>query len=169
MDHLEVGKIINTHGLRGEVKVVPWTDAPEVFEDIKRVFIKKNEEEMPLEIVHIKYQKNNIIVKFKELSDINEAERLKNSVLYADRSELGELPDGVYYIADLIGMEVKREDKSLIGILKDVLQTGANDVYVVGREGEKELLIPVIDSVVLSVDIDNKEIIVRLPDGLEDL
>ena len=169
MDHLEVGKIINTHGLRGEVKVAPWTDAPEVFEDIKRVFIKKNEEEMPLEIVHIKYQKNNIIVKFKELSDINEAERLKNSVLYADRSELGELPDGVYYIADLIGMEVKREDKSLIGILKDVLQTGANDVYVVGREGEKELLIPVIDSVVLSVDTDNKEIIVRLPDGLEDL
>ena len=161
MDHLEVGKIINTHGLRGEVKVVPWTDAPEVFEDIKRVFIKKNEEEMPLEIVHIKYQKNNIIVKFKELSDINEAERLKNSVLYADRSELGELPDGVYYIADLIGMEVKREDKSLIGILKDVLQTGANDVYVVGREGEKELLIPVIDSVVLSVDPDNKEIIVK--------
>ena len=169
MDHLEVGKIINTHGLRGEVKVAPWTDTPDVFEEIKNVFVIKNKEKITLEISHVKYQKNNLIIKFKELQDINDAQHLKNFVLYVDRNELGELPEGVYYIADLIGMEVKREDKSSIGVLKDVLQTGANDVYVVERQGEKELLIPVIESVVLSVDTENKEIIVKLPDGLEEL
>ena len=99
MDLLEVGKIINTHGLRGEVKVIPWTDTPDVFEDLETLYLKNND---VLTISSVKYQKNNLIVKFKELGDINEAEKLKNQVLYAERSALGELPDGVYYIADLI-------------------------------------------------------------------
>lgn len=166
MDLLEVGKIINTHGLRGEVKVIPWTDTPDVFEDLETLYLKNND---VLTISSVKYQKNNLIVKFKELGDINEAEKLKNQVLYVERSALGELPEGVYYIADLIGLSVRKETGEEVGKIKDVLQTGANDIYVVAREGAKDLLVPVIPNVVLSVDIDGGEVTVSLPDGLEDL
>lgn len=169
MDLLEVGKIINTHGLRGEVKVAAWTDTPDVFENLDVVYIKKRTENIKLTIKNVKYQKNNLIVKFAEYNDINDVEVLKNSVLYAERSALGELPDGVYYIADLIGMTVKKENGEVIGKIKDVLQTGANDVYVVGREKQKDMLIPVIDEVVLSVDMDTSEVTVSLMEGLEDL
>ena len=169
MDLLEVGKIINTHGLRGEVKVAAWTDTPDVFEDLDVVYLKKRTENVKLTIKNVKYQKNNLIVKFAEYNDINDVEVLKNSVLYAERSALGELPDGVYYIADLIGMTVKKENGEVIGKIKDVLQTGANDVYVVAREMQKDMLIPVIDEVVLSVDMDTSEVTVSLMEGLEDL
>lgn len=169
MDLLEVGKIINTHGLRGDVKVMAWTDTPDVFEDFETLYLKKAKEMIPLTVTSVKYQKNNLIVKFKEYNDINEVEPLKNSVLYADRADLGELPEGVYYIADLIGMTVKKENGEVVGIVDDVLQTGANDIYSVKREGMKDLLIPVIDDVVLSVDTEAREITVRLLEGLEDL
>lgn len=162
---LEIGKIVNTHGLRGEVKIVPWTNTPDVFEDIRYVYVKNEK----LEIKNVKYQKNNIIVKFSGLDDISEAELLKNAVVTTDREQLGELPDGEYYIADLIGCEVMSEDGELYGKLTDVLPTGSNDVYVVKREEKRDLLIPVIDGVVLDVDINNKKIIVRLMEGLEDL
>ena len=106
MDLLEVGKIVNTHGLRGEVKVVPWTDYPEVFEDIDFVYVKKKSEYERLDVKGIKYQKNNLIVRFSQITDINMAEKYKNQVIYAEREILGELPEGVYYIADLIGLDI---------------------------------------------------------------
>ncbi|MBE7045001.1 MAG: ribosome maturation factor RimM [Ruminococcaceae bacterium] len=168
MNLIEVGKIINTHGLRGEVKVMPWTDTPDVFEDLERVFIKNRQGEKELTIRNIKYQKNNLIIKFAELERIEEAELLKNSILLADREDLGELPEGVYYITDLIGLCVVNEEENKIGTLSDVLQTGANDVYVVKREGAKDFLIPVIDGVVLSVDLEAKKVTVRLMEGLDD-
>ena len=146
--------------------MIPWTDTPDVFEDLETLYLKNND---VLTISSVKYQKNNLIVKFKELGDINEAEKLKNQVLYAERSALGELPEGVYYIADLIGLSVRKETGEEVGKIKDVLQTGANDIYVVAREGAKDLLVPVIPNVVLSVDIDGGEVTVSLPDGLEDL
>ena len=166
---LEIGKIVNTHGLRGEVKIVPWTNTPDVFEDIEYVYVKNAREEQKLKIKNVKYQKNNIIVKFVGLDDISQAELLKNAVVTTDREQLGELPDGEYYIADLIGCEVKSEDGEVYGKLVDVLPTGSNDVYVVKREAKRDLLIPVIDDVVLDVDINNKKIVVRLMEGLEDL
>ncbi len=166
MDLLEVGKIVNTHGLKGEVKVVPWTDYPEVFENIKKVSLADGKE---LSVKGIKYQKNNIIVKFAEISYIDEAEKLKGCVLFAQRSELGELDDGVHYIADLIGMQVISDEGEKLGEISDVLQTGANDIYEVKREGKKPLLIPVIDSVVLDIDSKNAVVTVHLIDGLLDL
>lgn len=169
MDLLEVGKIVNTHGLRGEVKVVPWTDYPEVFEDIEYVYAQKRGEYERLDIAGIKYQKGNIIVRFSQIKDINEAEKYKNLVLYAERELLGELPEGVYYIADLIGLEVVKEDGESIGAIADVLNTGSNDIYDVKREGKKNLLIPVIDEVVLNIDMENKKVTVRMMEGLEDL
>ena len=167
MSLLEVGKIINTHGLRGEVKIVTWTDSPEVFEELKFVIAKMRGEETRLDIKNIKYQKNNIIVAFSQLTSIEEAEKLKNAVLLVPREELGELPEGVYYIADLIGCEVL-DNNGKIGDLVDVCSTGSNDVYDIKREGKKNLLVPIIDGVLQSVDIDNKKIIIEIPKGLED-
>lgn len=170
MDLLEVGKIVNTHGLRGEVKIVPWTDYPEQFEDIDRVYVEeKNGGKTPFTINRVKYQKNNLILSFKELNDINDAEKYKNKVLYAERSSLGDLPPGVYYIADLIGLKVITDDGRKIGHISDVINNGASDIYVVKREGMKDLLLPVIDDVVISVDLDSKAVMVHMIDGLEDL
>ena len=125
--------------------------------------------EIPLTIRRVKYQKNNLILQFAELSTIEEAEALKNTILYADRADLGELPEGVYYIADLIGMTVQDEAGEKIGTIKEVLQTGANDVYVVRREEKKDLLIPVIEDAVKGVDLEKRTVTVTLLDGLEDL
>lgn len=164
MEYLEVGKIVNTHGLRGEVKVIPWTDNAETFECIKKVCLPDKTE---LSVTGVKYQKNNIILKFAQINHIDEAIPLKGKVISASRDELGE-PDG-YYIADLIGLEVFDEDGVLLGKISDVLQTGANDVYEVARKGAKPLLLPVIDSVIKAVDLDNSRVTVRLIDGLLDL
>jgi 16S rRNA processing protein RimM len=167
MDLLQVGKIINTHGLRGDVKIASWTDTPELFERLKYVYLENGDR---LTVKSVRYQKNNIIVKFEEISDINEAEVYKNKVLCAERAALGELPEGVYYIADLLGCTVINDDTNEeIGILKWVLQTGSNDVYDVVRADGKRLLLPVINDVVKHVDIKNKLIRAHLIDGLEDI
>lgn len=167
MEFLEVGKIINTHGLRGEVKVVTWTDSPEVFETLKNVVAKMRSGDVTLSIKSVKYQKNNIIVKFGEIDSIEEAEKLKNAVLSASRDELGELPEGVYYIADLVGCEVF-DESGKIGALSDVFTAGASDVYDIKRDGKKNLLVPIIDGVLKNVDIGGKRIDIKIPEGLED-
>ncbi len=169
MNLLEVGKIVNTHGLRGEVKVISWTDSPEVFEDIDYVYRKKKNEYERLDIKNIKYQKGNLIIKFEQIKDIDEAQLYKNHVLYAEREMLGELPEGVYYIADLIGLDVVTDEGEEIGVINDVLNTGSNDIYEVKREGKKNLLLPVIDEVVLDIDIESGKVTVHMIDGLEDL
>lgn len=166
---LEVGKIVNTHGLRGEVKVITWTDCPEVFEDIEYVYIKRRGEEKKLTLSGVKYQKNNIIVKFNEINSIEEAEGYKNSVLLAEREMLGPLPEGVYYIADLIGCTVYDETTGEIGKVSDVFNTGANDIYEIKREGKRAVLVPVIDGVIKKVDIKNKRIDISMPEGLDEI
>ena len=165
MDFLEVGKIINTHGLRGEVKISPWTDSYEDFEEFSRVYTKTHAE---LTVDGVKYQKNNLIVKFREINSIEEAEKYKNAVLYLPKEELGELPENVYYIADLLDSAVFSETGEKIGILCDVFSTGSNDVYDIRRENAKNLLVPIIDGVVKSVDTEGKKIVIKVPEGLED-
>ena len=165
---LEVGKIVNTHGLRGEVKVVAWTDSPDDFEKIKTVYIKMKSEQISLKIKSIKYQKNNLIIKFDEFNNINEVLPYKNAVLYADREELGPLDEGVYYIVDLIGLDVITEDGEKVGVICDVFNAGASDIYDVKREGKKNLLLPVIDEVVKEVDLENGRVVVNIMEGLDD-
>ena len=166
MNRLEVGKIVNTHGLKGEVKIVPWTDYPEVFEEIEEIYLPDGRS---FKVKGVKYQKNNIIVKLEGINYIDEAEKLKGKVITAEREFLGELEEGVYYVADLIGLSVVTEDGETIGKISDVLRTGANDVYEVKREGAKDLLIPVIESVVKDVDIEGGKVVVHLMEGLLDL
>ena len=167
MDFLEIGKIINTHGLKGEVKVSVWTDFPEDFESLKYALTKHGGAEKRLEINGVKYQKNNIIVKFREINSIEEAQGYKNAVLYVPKEELPELPENVYYIADLIDCAVFSEAGEKIGVLYDVFSTGSNDVYDIKRENAKNLLVPIIDGVVKSVDIQNKKIVIKIPEGLD--
>ena len=168
MDFLEIGKIINTHGLKGEVKISAWTNLPEDFEDFSYALVKGERGEEKLNIEGIKYQKNNLIVKFREINSIEEAQCYKNAVLYLPKEALGELPENVYYIADLLDCEVFSEDGEKIGVLYDIFSTGSNDVYDIRRENAKNLLVPIIDGVVKAVDIENKKIVIKLPEGLED-
>lgn len=165
---LEIGKIVNTHGLRGEVKVVPWTDSPDDFLNLDCVYIKNKTEYEKLTISGVKFQKNNVIVKFKEYNDINEILKYKNTILYAHRDDLGELPEGVYYIVDLIGLDVYTEVDEYIGKISDVFNAGASDIYEVKREGKKNLLLPVIDEVVKNVDIKGGRVTVNIMEGLDD-
>ena len=168
MNRLEIGKIINTHGLRGEVKVVTWTDSPEDFDNIKNVYATLRTGDVKLTISRVKYQKNNIIIKFKEIDVIEEAEQYKNAVLSAERDELPPLPEGVHYIVDMIDCVVIDTEGNEIGVLADVFRAGAGNVYTIKRKGQKELLLPANDDTVLSIDIEAKQIRVCIPEGLED-
>ena len=164
---LEVGKIVNTHGLRGEAKVAVWMDYPEDFEDISHVYIKVKSEMKKLTISSVRYQKNNLIVKFDELNNINETEPYKDFILYAERSELGELPEGTHYIVDLIGLTVYDEEGEELGVIADVFNRGASDIYDIKREGKKNLLLPVIDEVVKEIDIQGGKVVVHVMEGLD--
>lgn len=164
---LQVGQIVNTHGLRGEVKVVAWTDYPEVFEQLEYVYLEKNKEKY--DIKSVKYQKNNVILKLDKVNTIDEAQTLKNCVLYVLREQLGEPEEG-YYICDLIGITVIDEKDNTLGKIKDVISTGkCNDVYVVEPiDGGRDILLPVIDDVILETDIDEQICRVHIIDGLLD-
>lgn len=164
-DKIEVGIIVNTHGLKGEVKIVPWLDFPEMFEIVDVAYTKSDTR---LTVENIRYQKSNVIVKFLEIDSVEKAERLKNQVIYADREIFDILPEGTYLIQDIIGLSVT-DGKVDYGIVTDVIQTGSNDVYVVKKEGTKDLLIPAIKDVILNTDIKNGVITVKLLDGLLDL
>ena len=166
MDNMiEVGIAVNTHGLKGEVKIVPWLDFPEMFEIIDVAYTKNKDQ---LTVENIRYQKSNVIVKFKEIDSVEKAERLKNNVIYVSREVFDDLPDGTYLIADIIGLSVT-DGETDYGKVTDVIQTGSNDVYVVEKEGSKQLLIPALKDVILDTDLEKGVITVKLLDGLLDL
>jgi len=172
---LEVGQIVNTHGLNGEVKVVVWMDNMSDFEKLGYVYASKpasipaskNSEKLNLEISHVKYQKATLIVQFNGIKNIDNAEKLKGYTLFVDREQLGEPKQG-YYICDLIGIRVITDDGIELGTIADVFNTGGNDVYVVKPQSGKDILLPVIPDVVLSVDIDTEIARVHLIEGLID-
>lgn len=168
-EFLQVGKIVNTHGVRGEVKVIPLTDDPRRFEDLNDVFVGTDDKKEVLNIENIKYFKNTVIIKFKESGDMNYAEKLKDMFIYVDRKNAIKLPEGRYFICDLIGMEVSEIDGNKLGVLVDVLETGSNDVYVVKNKDNKEILIPALKSVLKEVSVENKTMKVELLDGLLDI
>lgn len=161
---LEIGQIVNTHGLRGDLKVMPWCDDPEVFDELAYVIIDGVE----YDIQKSRMQKNMVLLKLEGIDDINEAEKYRNKVLTVPREEMGELPEGTYYICDLLGCSVITTGDRNLGKITDVIKTGSNDVYVVEEIGKKQVLIPVIDEVVKSVDIDGKIIIIEPLKGLID-
>ncbi len=164
--YLELGQIVNVKGLKGEVKVNSFTDDNTKFERIPKVFIKRKETLTEYEIEKVGYNKNQIIIKFKNVDTVEEAEKLRNSYIVVDREIFGELPEGVYYIADLIGLDVFTESNEYLGKVDDIFSTGSNDVYVVKDELGKQKLLPGIDEVIKVIDIESGKIIVNLIEGL---
>lgn len=167
-DMLRVGVISNSHGIHGEVKVFPTTDDVNRFKKLKNIILDTGKENLTLEIESVKFFKQMVILKFKEFNNINEIEKYKGKDLLVTRDNAVKLEKDEYFIYDIIGANVVTEEEQLIGELKEVLQTGANDVYVVLTTEGKELLIPVIRDCVLDVDTINKKVIVRLIPGLLD-
>ena len=161
MQEMEIGKIVNTHGLRGHVKVEPWCDGIETFEYLDSIFIKGTE----YNIESVKPHKNIFLLKLENIDDINVAEGLKGAVITADREKLPPLPEGTYYITDIIGLEVY-EDEKYIGKISDWIETGSNNVYIIKRPKGKDVLIPAIDDVIKKIDIENKTMSVKLLEGL---
>lgn len=160
-EYLEAGKIVNTHGIKGEVKIMPYTDVPELLCEFDRLFLDRKE----IFIERARVAKNMVIAKLEGVNTPEQAEKLRNKILYMHRDDL-ELDDGTYFIQDLIGVEVKDADTDVVyGKITDVMQTGANDVYVIKGDG-KEYLIPAIADVVISTDIDNNSMIIRPLEGL---
>ena len=162
---LQVGVISSTHGIRGEVKVFPTTDDAERFKVLKYVILDAGKEQIPLEIQSVKFFKQFVIVKFKGIDNINDIEMYKGKSLLVTRENAVELEEDEYYIADLIGMRVTT-DEGETGELKDVIETGANEVYVVQFDNLGEVLIPAIHDCILDVDVEKMEMKVHLLEGL---
>lgn len=163
--YLEAGKIVTTHGIRGEVKIMPYTDVPELLCEFDRLFIGKEHKEINIERSRV--FKNTVIAKLEGIDTPEAAEKLRNKILYMHRDDL-ELDDDTYFIQDLIGMEVRDADSGQVyGRLDDVMQTGANDVYVIKGE-DKEYLVPAIADVIVSTDLENDVMTIRPLEGLFD-
>lgn len=165
-DLLQVGVITTTHGVRGEVKVFPTTDSAERFQDLDYVILDAGKEQIRLEIQGVKFFKNLAILKFKGIDNINDIEKYKGKGLWIPREEAQPLGENEYYVADLQGLQVYLEDGTLFGILKDVMETGANDVYVVTTEDGKEVLLPAIKECIREVNIEEGKMMIHLMDGL---
>ncbi len=164
-EYLEAGKIVNTHGIRGEVKIMPYCDSPELLCEFDRLFMGKSLKEIYIERSRV--QKNMIICKIEGVDTPEDAEKLRNQMLYMHRDDL-ELDEDTYFIQDLIGMTVKNADTGEIyGTIDDVFQTGANDVYSI-KNGDKSYLIPAIADVVINTDIDSGIMTIRPLEGLFD-
>lgn len=168
-DLLRVGVIANTHGIKGEVKVFPTTDDPQRFKMLKDVILDTGREKLNLEVESARFFKNMVILKFKGIDNINDVEKYKGRDLLVTRENAVPLEEGEYFIADLIDLEVYDEAGARLGILYDVMQTGANDVYVVkNEESGREILLPAIDECVLDINMEEGKILVHLMEGLID-
>lgn len=165
---LQVGIISSTHGVHGEVKVFPTTNDIKRFGRLKEVLLDTGKENITLHIEGVKYFKQFAILKFKEFDNINEIEKYKGKSLFVSRENAVPLKKDEYYIADLIGIRAENEDASFQGVLKDVIETGANDVYVIETDQGREVLIPAIKECILSIDVSAGEMKVHLLEGLLD-
>ena len=165
---LKVGVISSTHGLKGEVKVFPTTDDVKRFRQLKEVLLDAGDEKPVLQIEQVKFFKQFVILKFKGIDDIEDVQKYKGKDLLVTRENAAELKKDEYFIADLIGVSVISDDNSLRGILKDVIQTGANDVYVIVLEDGRQLLLPAIKECVHMVDLDENIMKIHVLDGLLD-
>ena len=168
-DLLQVGIITSTHGVRGEVKVYPTTDDPRRFRRLKEVVLDTGREKINLEIEGVKFFKQFVILKFKGLDNINDIEKYRQKSLYVTRKNAVRLQRDEYFIADLIGLKVQDEDGTELGTVKDVIETGANDVYDVEMADGRSLLLPAIKQCILNVDVENGMMQVHVLEGLLDL
>lgn len=173
---IEIGKITSPVGLKGEVKIISYSDEPDRFEYLEGVFVKERGEAEPVfrEIEGVRYKGPSIILKLEGIDNRNASEAVRACDIFIDEDDLPELEEGRYYVRDIIGLEVRTEEGTLLGKLKDVQTNTAQDLYVVKREegsagGNRDLLVPGVPEFIRKVDVEMGVITVRLPDGLLEL
>ena len=165
-EYFEIGQIVNTSGLKGELKVKPFTDDMTKFKNFKTIYISIKKELKNFEIEKVRFSKNMVFLKLNGIDTIDDAENYRNFYLYIERNRNEILEKDSYYIVDIIGCRVLTEGNEKLGIIEDVFSTGSNDVYVVKNEDSKQILLPAIKDVIKKIDIQNKTIIVHLLEGL---
>lgn len=164
--YLEIGQIVNTFGIKGQVKVNPFTEDIKKFDKLNEIYVEKKKELQLFQIENVNYNKHTVILKLKGIDTIEQAEEYRNCYIKIDREKEEKLPEGVYYIVDLLGLDVYTDEGKLLGKVDDIYNTGSNDIYVVKDELGKQILLPGIEEVLKQVDLENKKIIVHIIEGL---
>ncbi len=162
----EIGKIAGTHGIKGTLKIFPTTDMPERFELLKEVILEIKDEKKVCEIAKVAYHKNFVLLTLKEYNDINQVEGFKGGRVLIPADKALPLGEDEYYTKDLYDMDVYTDEGEYLGKITEVYVTGANDVYGLKKEGEKELLIPAIKQCILNINVRDKKMTVKLMEGL---
>ena len=165
-EYFEVGQIVNTFGIKGMVKVKPFTDDINRFDNLKKVYVETNKTKKQYEIEDVKYHKDMVLIKFKGIDKVEEAELLRNSYLKVNRQDEPELEDGTYYIVDLIGLDVYSDEGNLLGKVDDIFNNGSCDIYAIKDELGKQLLLPAISDVIKEINLEEKRIVVHIVKGL---
>lgn len=165
IDYIRVGKVVNTHGVRGCVKAIVLTDEIDRFDELKYIYTEKDNSKRIIKKVF--YKKGMVFLELEGINNINEAERFKNTYISIENSQLKNLPEDTYYVFDLVGLDVYSLEDEYIGKVKEVFQTGANDVYEV-CDKHKTYYIPAIKDVVKKVSLENKRIDIDIIEGLLD-
>lgn len=165
-EYLKIGQIINTHGVKGEVKIYPLTDDINRFKKLKFIFRKVNDEYVKIDVEGVKFVKQFPILKLSNIDTMNDAEKLKNEYLYINRENAVKLPEDTYFIADLIGICVFSDDNKYIGKITSVFPTGSNDVYEIISDDGKKYYIPAIKDVIKLIDINERKMIINVIEGL---
>ena len=165
-EYFEIGQIVNTSGLKGILKIKPFTDDIKKFSNLKTIYIKTKSGLTEFKIEQVRYVKNMVMLKLAGIDTVEEAEKYRNLYIKILRDQEEELEEGSYYVVDILGCKVNTDANQELGKIVDVFQTGSNDVYVVKDEQGKQILLPAIKHVIKNVDIKNKIITVHLLEGL---
>lgn len=165
-EYLEIGQIVNTFGIKGMVKVKPFTDDITRFDRLEKVYVEIHKSKKQYEIEDVKYHKDMVLIKFKGIDKIEEAEFLRNAYLKVNRKDEPELEEGTYYIVDLLGLDVYSDEGNLLGKLEDIFNNGSTDIYVVKNELGKQLLLPAISDVIKEINLEEEKIVVHILKGL---
>ena len=165
-EYLEIGQIVNTFGIKGMVKVKPFTDDITRFDRLEKVYIEIHNSKKKYEIEEVKYHKDMVLIKFKGIDKIEDAELLRNSYLKVNRKDEPELEEDTYYIVDLLGLDVYSDEGNLLGKLEDIFNNGSTDIYVVKNELGKQLLLPAISDVIKEINLEEQKIVVHILKGL---
>ncbi len=165
-EFLEIGQIVNTFGIKGMVKVKPFTDDITRYDYLEKVYVKANKIRKEYIIEEVKYHKDMVLIKFKGIDKLEDAELLRNLYLEVNRSEEPDLDEGTYYIVDLLGLDVYSDEGNLLGKIDDIYNNGSSDIYVIKDELGKQLLLPAISDVIKDINLQDKKMIVHILKGL---